>query len=222
MIGARHAALEGDGDALAEHRTGELAAAAEALGLHDHRFLGADAGARYRDSGMAWGDDGRGHGRPGRRGRARSRAAAVDDAAAHLVRVLREVRPQVVVTYGADGGYGHPDHVHAHRVTHRAVELAAAAGGEGEPWQVAKLYEVTGDAAAATAVVAAEDRLPAKAAALRAHATQVVVHGDTFELSNGVPHPLTGTEHFVLAAGVAAPATAPGDGRESDLFAGVG
>ncbi len=220
VIGAEHAALEGDGDALADHRTAELAAAAEALGLADHRFLGADAGARYRDSGMVWGDDGRATAAPDAAVGAFT-SVAVDAAAAHLVRVLREVRPQVVVTYGADGGYGHPDHVQAHRVTHRAVAQAAAPGGGGEPWQVAKVYEVTGDAAGATAVVAAEDQLPAKAAALRAHATQVVVHGDTFELSNGVPHPLTGTEHFVLAAGVPAPAADREDGRESDLFAGV-
>ena len=52
-------AAPGDGDALATHREGELAGAMAALGVRDHRFLGADAGARFRDSGMAWGEHGR-------------------------------------------------------------------------------------------------------------------------------------------------------------------
>jgi N-acetyl-1-D-myo-inositol-2-amino-2-deoxy-alpha-D-glucopyranoside deacetylase len=52
-------------------------------------------------------------------------AVAVDDAATRLARVLRERRPDVVVTYEPGGGYGHPDHVHAHTVATRAVELAA-------------------------------------------------------------------------------------------------
>ena len=55
--------------------------------------------------------------------------------------MLREVRPQVVVTYDENGGYGHPDHIQAHRVTMRAVDLAADPGYPGrEPWTVAKVY----------------------------------------------------------------------------------
>jgi N-acetyl-1-D-myo-inositol-2-amino-2-deoxy-alpha-D-glucopyranoside deacetylase len=51
------------------------------------------------------------------------------------------VRPQVVVTYDENGGYGHPDHIQAHRVTMRALELCADPSvGRGEPWQVAKVY----------------------------------------------------------------------------------
>ena len=42
--------------------------------------------------------------------------------------MIRELRPQVVVTYDASGGYGHPDHIQSHRVTMRAIELATAAG----------------------------------------------------------------------------------------------
>ena len=46
------------------------------------------------------------------------------------------------VTYDENGGYGHPDHIQAHRVAMRGVELAAdpAPVGPGEPWQVAKVY----------------------------------------------------------------------------------
>jgi N-acetyl-1-D-myo-inositol-2-amino-2-deoxy-alpha-D-glucopyranoside deacetylase len=61
--------------------------------------------------------------------------ADLDEAAGHLVEVIREVRPQVLVAYDPDGGYGHPDHIQAHRVAMRAAELAAAAGES-----IAKVY----------------------------------------------------------------------------------
>jgi N-acetyl-1-D-myo-inositol-2-amino-2-deoxy-alpha-D-glucopyranoside deacetylase len=53
------------------------------------------------------------------------------------------VMPQVIVTYDANGFYGHPDHIQAHRVTRRAVQIAADPGAvpaAGSPWRVAKLY----------------------------------------------------------------------------------
>jgi N-acetyl-1-D-myo-inositol-2-amino-2-deoxy-alpha-D-glucopyranoside deacetylase len=136
VIPADLAHLEGDGAALAAHREAELAAAMQRVGVRDHLFLdsvpAADGGrggpgtrsARYVDSGMAW------------VGTGRAAAADVlpdgafvgvplDEAALRLARVLRERRPDVVVTYEPGGGYGHPDHVRAHRVAMRAVELAA-------------------------------------------------------------------------------------------------
>jgi N-acetyl-1-D-myo-inositol-2-amino-2-deoxy-alpha-D-glucopyranoside deacetylase len=64
----------------------------------------------------------------------------VDDAAARLAAVLREVRPHVVVTYEPGGGYGHPDHVQAHRVAMRGVELSASEGPGGPAWSVPKVY----------------------------------------------------------------------------------
>ena len=118
-------------DRLGEHRVVELATAMEALGVADHRFLGGPG--RYRDSGMM--------GEPSNERPDVFWQADVDEAAGHLVDVLREVRPQVLVTYDENGGYGHPDHIQAHRVAMRAVELAAdPAYGTGEPWQVAKVY----------------------------------------------------------------------------------
>jgi N-acetyl-1-D-myo-inositol-2-amino-2-deoxy-alpha-D-glucopyranoside deacetylase len=60
-----------------------------------------------------------------------------------LVAVVREVRPQVVVTYDENGGYGHPDHIQAHRVAVAAFDAAADpafAPEAGEPWQASKLY----------------------------------------------------------------------------------
>jgi N-acetyl-1-D-myo-inositol-2-amino-2-deoxy-alpha-D-glucopyranoside deacetylase len=64
----------------------------------------------------------------------------MDEAVAELVAVLRDFRPHVVVTYDPNGGYGHPDHVQAHRVTTAAVAASSGDGHPGEPWQVPKFY----------------------------------------------------------------------------------
>jgi N-acetyl-1-D-myo-inositol-2-amino-2-deoxy-alpha-D-glucopyranoside deacetylase len=118
-------------DGLGTHRIGELATAMEALGVTDHRFLGEPG--RYRDSGMMGLDT---NNRPDCFWQ-----ADVDEAAALLVNVIREVRPQVLVTYDENGGYGHPDHIQAHRVAMRAAELAGdPSHGTGEPWTVSKIY----------------------------------------------------------------------------------
>ncbi|HEX4814770.1 MAG TPA: N-acetyl-1-D-myo-inositol-2-amino-2-deoxy-alpha-D-glucopyranoside deacetylase [Nonomuraea sp.] len=121
----------GRDDALGHHRAGELAAACRALGVEDHRLLGGQG--RWRDSGMM-GAASNDHPRSFWR-------ADLEEAAGELVKVIREVRPQVLVTYDGNGFYGHPDHIQAHRVSLRAYELAAEPGhGEGEPWQIAKFY----------------------------------------------------------------------------------
>ena len=69
--------------------------------------------------------------------------ADLDEAVAHAVAVVREVRPQVVLTYDENGGYGHPDHIQAHRVAMGAVAAAADPAYRpdlGEAWAVAKVY----------------------------------------------------------------------------------
>lgn len=136
-----HLASERD-DALGPHRVTELAHAMKELGVTDHRFLGGSG--RFRDSGMVW--------------HAEGHAVAGDDvkdgtfwradlleAAAALVEVIREVRPQVLVTYDEFGGYGHPDHIQAHRVAMYAATLAAVPSYRpdlGEAWDIAKIYWV--------------------------------------------------------------------------------
>ncbi|MET8624394.1 N-acetyl-1-D-myo-inositol-2-amino-2-deoxy-alpha-D-glucopyranoside deacetylase [Kitasatospora sp. NPDC004669] len=120
-------------DALGAHRIGELTEAMRALGVTDFRFLGGPG--RYRDSGMMGVPD---NDVPGCFWR-----ADVDEAAGHLVAVIREVRPQVLVTYDENGGYGHPDHIQAHRVAMRAYELAADPAHRpelGGAWRIAKVY----------------------------------------------------------------------------------
>ena len=137
------AALRGDGEALARHRVEELAAACEALRCVDHRFLGGPG--RFVDSGMRETPEGLVPTSDDPRALARATLDRDGEAVAELVAVLREVRPQVVVGYGADGGYGHPDHVAAHHLLVTAVAAAADPAyrpGQGVPWTVSKRYEV--------------------------------------------------------------------------------
>ena len=128
------------GAGLGQHRIGELAAAMDVLGVTDHRFLGGPG--RYLDTGMVWDETG-GAGVPPAVPPGSFWAADLLEATDHLVEVLREVRPQVLVTYDQLGGYGHPDHVKAHRVATYAVALAAAPSYRpdlGDAWDVAKVY----------------------------------------------------------------------------------
>ncbi|MFF1707583.1 N-acetyl-1-D-myo-inositol-2-amino-2-deoxy-alpha-D-glucopyranoside deacetylase [Streptomyces sp. NPDC058252] len=227
---------------LGPHRIGELAAAMKELGVTDHRFLGGPG--RFRDSGMMGVEQNH------RTGAFWS--ADLDEAAEHLVEVIREVRPHVLVTYDPDGGYGHPDHIQAHRVAMRAAELAEEAAFRpdlGESWRISKIYwnrvprPVAEEAFARLREMlpelpfsrsAAVDDVPgvvddsvitteidgtayaaAKAAAMRAHATQITVDESWFILSNELAQPLFTTEYYELVRGERPV------GRETDLFAGI-
>lgn len=134
-----HLAVERD-DALGPHRISELATAMSILGVTDHRFLGG--AGRYRDSGMVYTENGTAMAPPDVREDSFWRADLLT-AAGMLVEVIREVRPQVLVTYDDFGGYGHPDHVQAHRVATYAAALAAVPSfgrDLGAAWDVAKVY----------------------------------------------------------------------------------
>ncbi|MFF4545442.1 N-acetyl-1-D-myo-inositol-2-amino-2-deoxy-alpha-D-glucopyranoside deacetylase [Streptomyces sp. NPDC001406] len=223
------------GAALGEYRLRELRGAMGELGVDDFRLLGG--AGRYADSGMM--------GLPDNDDPACFWQADLDEAAGYLVEVILEVRPQVVVTYDDNGGYGHPDHIQAHRVAMRAVELAADAG-----WRIPKVYwnrvprRVAEDAFArlrddlpalpfakpasvedvpgvvdeerVTAEVDGTAYAAAKAAAMRAHATQIEVAEPYFALSNELAQPVFTTEYYELV-GAERPRT-----RETDLFAGTG
>ncbi len=74
-------------------------------------------------------------------------AVDVDGPASQLATILRDERPHVVITYPADGGYPHPDHIRTYDVTMRAVELAAdpdAADVAGPAWDVPRTVFITG------------------------------------------------------------------------------
>ncbi|MHB1776893.1 MAG: PIG-L family deacetylase [Acidimicrobiales bacterium] len=98
---------------VAAARRRELEASCRLLGVHELALLG------YRDSGMA--------GWPSNRAAGAFAAAPLEEAAARLAELLERHRPQVVVTYGADGFYGHPDHVQAHRATVAALDRTGVA-----------------------------------------------------------------------------------------------
>jgi len=127
----------GHADQLGGWRIAELAAAMAELGVTDHRFLGG--AGRFRDSGMM-GDPA--NSKPRAFWRADSDPAMFATAVTALVEVIRQVRPQVLITYDPDGGYGHPDHIMAHRVATAAVVAAADPGYDatGVSWQITKLY----------------------------------------------------------------------------------
>ena len=225
-------------DKLGEHREIELKDAMDELGIKDFRFLGAPS-KKWRDSGMM--------GTPANDRDDVFWQADLDEASNELVKIILEIKPQVLITYDEFGGYGHPDHIKAHRVAMRAAELAANQG-----WQVNKIYwntmprsviqmgiekmkEVGSDFFGAesaddlpfakpdelvSTVVNAPEYVPAKLAAMKAHATQISVDGPFFALSNNLGLSVWGDEYYTLVKGEK---SAPFDanGRELDIFAGI-
>ncbi|HEU5143959.1 MAG TPA: N-acetyl-1-D-myo-inositol-2-amino-2-deoxy-alpha-D-glucopyranoside deacetylase [Dermatophilaceae bacterium] len=207
-------------DALGPHRYGELAEALGRLGARMH-VLGATPTtlSRYRDSGMA-----------GSEAAGRDEAfvrANLDEAARMVAGVIRHLRPHVVVTYDAQGGYGHPDHIQTHRVTRAALDLVEDDdlpervfeivtprrwAIEDRRWLRANVRPEWG-----LTLLSDDDPYPpsvvrdehvthtvedptardAKNAALRAHATQVLVLSDeVYALSNLVAARTTAREAF--------------------------
>jgi N-acetyl-1-D-myo-inositol-2-amino-2-deoxy-alpha-D-glucopyranoside deacetylase len=224
-------------DELGSHRETELANAMAALGVTDFRFLGAPSKI-YRDSGMIGTE-------PNNRADAFWQAN-LDEAATELVKVILEIKPQVLVTYDDFGGYGHPDHIQAHRVAMRAAELAKP------QWEISKIYwntmprsviqrgidkmkEIGSDFMGAesaddlsfvkddevvTTIVKAPEFAPNKIEALKQHPTQMSVDGPFFALSNNLGIEIMGDEYYTLVKGQKA-APFDEDGRETDLFNGI-
>ena len=227
-----------EADQLGGYRLAELEAACAALGVTDHRFLGG--AGRYRDSGMM-----------GLETNKHPRCfwqADLDEATAYLLEIMREVRPQVLITYDENGFYGHPDHIQAHRVAMRAAELA-----KGEGFGPTKIYWTTvprsvleaGISAFAqstdnpfagidkvedfpfgtsdeqvAARIDATDQHEAKVAAMRAHATQIPETSWLYSIAGNFGSEFMGVEYYTLAAGERGSGDGP-HGWESDLFAGL-
>ena len=218
-------------DKLGTHRVIELANAMKELGVKDHRFLG-----NYRDSGMM---DTPQNQHPDCFWR-----ADVDEAARKLALIIDEIRPQVMITYDENGGYGHPDHIQTHRVAMRAAELAT--------WQIQKIYwnimpksvvqrgmdamkdqgsdffgaenvdelPFVKDDSFVSAVIHAPNQVDKKMAAMKAHATQISLDGPFFALSNNLGVQVFADEYYTLVKGEkAAPFNT--DNLETNLFAGI-
>lgn len=222
-------------DLLGEHRVIELADAMKALGVKDHRFLGAPH-KQYRDSGMMDTE-------PNNRNDSFWKAD-FEEATRHLVEVIEEVKPHVLITYDEFGGYGHPDHIQAHRVAMAAAEKSS--------WDIHKIYwnvtprsviqegidkmkELGSDFFGAesaddlpfckddsfvSTLIDGNEYVEAKMAAMRAHATQISVDGPFFALSNNLGLQVWGHEYYTLVKGEK---SAPLDEaeRERDIFSGI-
>jgi LmbE family N-acetylglucosaminyl deacetylase len=116
-------------NSIADLRSSEMKCAAQVLGLAGVVYLG------YRDSGMQGSED--------NKNPASLAMAPVDEVAGLIVKIIRELKPDVVITHDAGGGYGHPDHI----ATHNAVVKAFYAANDpaqypkaGPVFQPAKLY----------------------------------------------------------------------------------
>ena len=222
-------------DLLGAHRETELALAMKALGISDHRFLGAPS-TKFRDSGMMGTES---NNRPDVFWQ-----VDLDTAAKILVDVIEEVKPHILITYDEIGGYGHPDHIQAHRVAMRASELST--------WQIQKIYwntipksviaqsmekmkEIGSDFFGAesiddvpfakddefvTTLIDGAEYVDSKMAAMKAHETQIALDGPFFALSNNLGLQIWGDEYYTLVKGTK---SAPFDfnGREIDLTSGV-
>ncbi|MEQ8840474.1 MAG: mycothiol conjugate amidase Mca [Acidimicrobiales bacterium] len=222
---------------IGEVRRRELDAAAEAIGYDIVHMLG------YRDSGMA---DCESNSHAGC-----FAMAPLDEAIDRFVAILRAERPQVVVTYPDDqGSYQHPDHLRVYDITHPAVDRAADANYRpdlGEAWTVAKIYYSTWSRAriqarheaflergmespyddrwferpdndsTITTKISIEGFGRARREGLLAHATQIDPESSFwFGLPAEVDEAIYPIDDYRLATG-----TAPDDGIETDLFAGL-
>ena len=214
---------------LGEVRTAELAAATRILGVDRQAFLD------YRDSGMAGTGD--------NENPDSFHQAPVDQAAERLAAILREERPDVVVTYDPTGTYFHPDHIKAHQATTAALDLLKKEG-----WEPRKFYwhafprsglqewaELSRRPDAPemaeppsfppnmgvpdeeiTTVVDVRPYVDGKIAAFRAHLSQNGPEAFFLSTPKELVDRAFGEEHYVLARGeLGAPRPEP------DLFAGV-
>ncbi|MER5268462.1 mycothiol conjugate amidase Mca [Actinosynnema sp. NPDC002837] len=226
---------------IAEIRRGEMARAAEILGVQ-HRWLG------FVDSGLPEGDplpplpEGC------------FALVPLEESTPPLVEVIREFRPHVIVTYDENGGYPHPDHIRCHEVSVAAFDAAGDPERYpelGEPWQPLKLYYSHGFSRAklmafhealiavgeespyaewlagwdadkpdvierVTTRVECADYFPVRDEALKAHATQIDPESRWFAVPLEMQRSVWPTEEYELARSLV-DSTVP----EDDLFAGV-
>jgi N-acetyl-1-D-myo-inositol-2-amino-2-deoxy-alpha-D-glucopyranoside deacetylase len=222
-------------DSLGQHRITELVLAMKELGVTDHRFLGEGV-KLYRDSGMMGTEP---NNRPDVFWQ-----ADLDEAADLLVQVIDEVKPHVLITYDEFGGYGHPDHIQAHRVAMRAAEksdwdipkiywnvmpvsviqegIDAMKGIDSDFWGAEKAEDLpfAKDDSFVHALIDGNAYVDKKMNAMKAHSTQIAVDGPFFALSNNVGLQVWGNEYYTLVKGEKS-APLNEKGYESDLFAGI-
>ncbi len=172
--------------------------------------------------------------------------ADLDEAAGLLLEIIREVRPQVMITYDENGFYGHPDHIQAHRVAMRAAELAGADGPAKIYFTAMPRSVLEGGMEAfrglddnpfadvervedlpfghpdeeIAARVDGTDQYEQKVAAMRAHATQIPDNSWLYGIAGDFGGEFMGVEYYTLVKGTRGPGSGP-HGWESDLFSGL-
>jgi len=215
---------------LGEIRVEELKEACRRLGDVDLRLLG------YHDSGM--------DGTPENDSPDAFVNQDIDEAVRRVADIVRETRPDVLVTYNEFGFYGHPDHIRAHEVALRAVEAAAPShrvpkiyftavpkslliGGRAlaeqfdqspdDFFSLEEIERVGTDDQAITTWIDVAAYVDRKFRALEAHRTQLGTTGRFLQIPEDVRGQAMGTEHYVLTGGAGTGAGA----RETDLFEGL-
>lgn len=178
----------------AAYRERELARALARLGVHHHAYLGmppardpaAGAPRRYVDSGMRWLSEGVAGPAAGAPADSFT-AATVDEAVADLAAYVAATSPDVLISYDARGGYGHPDHVRAHLVTREAATRCGI-----RMLEVIPPDRAADDADAANPIewTDASGELDQVREALRAHSTQVQVDGSDVVHVGGQREPI--------------------------------
>lgn len=170
--------LEGKLESMGRFRANELLNALKEYGPGvKHAFAGTRA---YQDSGMRVNIFGK-PAKPRDLDEMALSAAGTQVIADDILRVLKDFKPDAVVTYNARGGFGHPDHVLAHRATASAIRQYARSrkGRAPQMWVIAEPGERSDVSVgnASTAVV--------KKAALEAHASQVSIQAETYSIAPG-------------------------------------
>jgi LmbE family N-acetylglucosaminyl deacetylase len=208
-------------DVVGRTREVELLAAARELGLREVRLLG------YPDGGLDRVDP----------------VEAIERIAGHM----RRVKPHVVITFGPEGAYGHPDHIAISQLTTAAIVCAAdPAFGSESPHRVSKLYYIAWSPQkwsayqaalrklvvvvngqerqavpwpdwAITTVIDTSEVWPAVWRAVSCHETQMSIYQKLAELPEEHQRALWGTQEFYRVFS----SVNGGSARESDLFEGL-
>jgi LmbE family N-acetylglucosaminyl deacetylase len=207
-------------DVVGRAREAELREAARVLGVHEVNFLD------YYDGNLD--------------------QVKVIEAVARIADHLRRVKPHVVITFGPEGAYGHPDHIAISQLATAAVVAAAGQNGSSQPHRVSKLYYIEWSQrkwetyqTALRGLISKVDGIERKASpwpdwvlttvidtsqfwptvwkAVSCHKTQMSIYKNLGHLSDENHNAIWGTQEFYRAFSL----VNGGRARESDLFEGL-
>jgi LmbE family N-acetylglucosaminyl deacetylase len=207
-------------DVVGRVREAELREAARVLGVREINFLG------YYDGDLD--------------------QVNVPEAVTRIAEHLRRVKPHVVITFGPEGAYGHPDHIAISQLATAAVVAAAGENGASQPHRVSKLYYMEWSRqkweayqTALRGLISKVDGIERKSSpwpdwalttfidtsqfsptvwkAVSCHKTQMTIYKNLEHLSDENHKAIWGTQEFYRAFSL----VNGGRARESDLFEGL-